>query len=109
MRCTHSVVSVLMTQMGPSLLATAVTTILSAVVMLFTIISFFQKFALILFLTVLQATLGSFIVFLTMTDCIGPEHPTYLVDKCFAMRCKWFATICKKKKPMDDERGTNDG
>lgn len=68
-------------KMGPSILATAVTTILSAIIMLFTVITFFQKFALILFLTVLQASVGSFVVFLTLTDCIGPSNPTYLVDR----------------------------
>ena len=68
-------------QMGPSILATAFTTFCAAVVMMFTIIIFFQKFALILFMTIVQATIGTFIVFLTMTDTIGPSHPTYLVDK----------------------------
>lgn len=68
-------------QMGPSILATALTTILSAIIMLFTVITFFQKFALILFLTVVQASIGSFLILLTMTDCIGPSNPTYLVDK----------------------------
>jgi hypothetical protein len=68
-------------KMGPSVLATAATTILSAVIMLFTVITFFQKFALILFLTVVQASIGSFILFLTMVDCLGPSNPTYLVDR----------------------------
>jgi hypothetical protein len=68
-------------QMGPSILATAFTTIFSALIMLFTVITFFQKFALILFLTVVQASIGSFLLLLTMTDCIGPTNPTYLVDK----------------------------
>jgi predicted RND superfamily exporter protein len=68
-------------KMGPSILATAVTTILSAVIMLFTVITFFQKFALILFLTIIQASAGSFILFLTMVDCFGPSNPTYLVDR----------------------------
>jgi predicted RND superfamily exporter protein len=68
-------------KMGPSILATAATTILSAVIMLFTVITFFQKFALILFLTVIQASVGSFILFLTMADCLGPSNPTYLVDR----------------------------
>lgn len=68
-------------KMGPSILATAATTILSAVIMLFTVITFFQKFALILFFTVLQASIGSFIIFLTMMDCVGPSNPTYLVDR----------------------------
>lgn len=69
-------------KMGPSILATAVTTILSAVVMLFTVITFFQKFALILFFTVIMASLGSFVFLLTVLDCIGPTNPTFLADKC---------------------------
>jgi hypothetical protein len=72
-------------QMGPSILATAVTTILSAVIMLFTVITFFQKFALILFFTVIQASLGSFVIFLVLVDCIGPSNPTYLVDRLFGL------------------------
>lgn len=68
-------------KMGPSILASALTTILSATIMLFTVITFFQKFALILFFTVIQASLGSFIWFLTMVDCIGPSDPTFLADK----------------------------
>merc|ERR1712008_277964 len=67
-------------RMGPSILAAGLTTIAAAIIMLFTVINFFQKFALILFLTITQATVGSFIVFLTLTDCIGPSNPTYLVD-----------------------------
>jgi predicted RND superfamily exporter protein len=43
-----------MITMGPSILATALTTFFSAVVMLFCTIPFFQKFALILFFTVIQ-------------------------------------------------------
>jgi hypothetical protein len=68
--------------MGPSIAATAFTTILSAVVMLFTVITFFQKFALILFFTVIMASIGSFIFLCTLLDCIGPSDPTYLFDKC---------------------------
>jgi hypothetical protein len=71
-------------KMGPSILAAAFTTIASAIIMLFTVISFFQKFALILCFTVIQATIGSFIVFLTMTICIGPSQPTHLVDTLLA-------------------------
>jgi len=67
-------------RMGPSILAAGLTTIAAAIIMLFTVINFFQKFALILFMTIIQATVGSFIVFLTLTDCIGPSNPTYLVD-----------------------------
>merc|ERR1712176_669888 len=69
--------------LGPSILATAITTILSAIVMLFTVINFFRKFALILFLTVIQASAGSIILFIVLVDCLGPSHPTYLFDKLF--------------------------
>lgn len=67
--------------MGPSILAAAFTTICAAIVMLFTVITFFTKFAQILFYTILMATAGSFIVFLTLTDIFGPSNPTALVDK----------------------------
>ena len=67
--------------MGPSILAAAFTTIASATIMLFTVITFFQKFALILFFTVIQATVGSFVVFLAMSICLGPSDPTHLIDK----------------------------
>merc|ERR1712119_16656 len=67
--------------MGPSVLAAAFTTIAGATIMLFTIITFFQKFAIVLFLTIAQSILGSFVVFMSLTDCIGPSNPTYLYDK----------------------------
>merc|ERR1712232_33429 len=67
--------------MGPSILAAAFTTLAAATVMLFTVITFFQKFALILFLTIIFATVGTFVVFLALTDCVGPKNPTYLFDK----------------------------
>jgi len=70
-------------RMGPSVLAAAVTSISAGTVMLFTVITFFQKFALILCMTILQATLGSFVVFLVFTDTIGPSNPTYLADRIF--------------------------
>merc|ERR1712070_1169032 len=71
--------------MGPSILATAWTTFFSAVVMLFCTITFFRKFALVLFLTVIMATLASFVFFITLTNCFGPTNPTYLVDKCLSV------------------------
>jgi len=73
-------------RMGPSILAAAFTTICSAAIMLFTVISFFQQFALILFYTIIQATIGSFVVFTAFTDCIGPSNPTYLVDSIFSSK-----------------------
>merc|ERR1712113_876740 len=71
------------------ILAAGFTSLAGAVIMLFTVITFFQKFALVLFLTIVQATIGSFVVFLVMTDCIGPNEPTYLVDRALeAAGCK---------------------
>jgi len=67
-------------QMGPSILAAGATSIAASIVMLFTIITFFVKFGAILLCTILQATLGSFVVFLVLTDCLGPADPTYLFD-----------------------------
>merc|ERR1711862_200758 len=67
--------------MGPSVLAAAFTTMGGATIMFFTIITFFQKFAIVLFLTITQSILGSFVVFMSLTDCIGPSNPTYLYDK----------------------------
>lgn len=66
--------------MGPSILAAAFTTICSAIIMLFTIVTFFQKFATILFFTVVIATIGSNVVFLTLIICFGPSEPTKFID-----------------------------
>merc|ERR1712150_187315 len=92
--------------MGPSILAAGFTTFSAALVMLFTIITFFEKFAIVLFLTVLQALVGSFVVFLTMTICLGPSNPTYLVDlmlsKCVPILC------CGKQFPTQPEHSTDD-
>lgn len=46
-----------------------------------------QKFAFVLFFAMIQATIGSFVIFLTLTDCIGPARPTYLADKLIE-RCR---------------------
>jgi len=73
------------TTMGPSILATAYTTFFSAIVMLFCTITFFRKFALVLFFTVVMATFASFVVFCTLTNCFGPTNPTYMVDKCLSL------------------------
>lgn len=73
-----------MITMGPSILATAATTFFSAIVMLFCVITFFRKFAQVLFFTIIMATFASFVFFITLTNCFGPSNPTYLVDKCIA-------------------------
>lgn len=67
--------------LGPSVLAAGLTTLAGAVMMLFTIVYFFRIFAIVLFFAIIQAIVGSFVVFLVFTDCMGPSNPTYLYDK----------------------------
>lgn len=67
--------------MGPSILAAAFTTLAAASIMLFTTITFFVKFAVVLFFTIIQATVASFVVFIVIADVCGPSRPTYLIDK----------------------------
>jgi len=71
-------------RMGPSILAAAFTTFCSASIMIFTVITFFQKFAVILFFTILMATVGAFVVFITLSDCLGPSRPTHVMDVLIA-------------------------
>ena len=70
--------------MGPSILAAAFTTFAAASVMLFCQVTFFTKFAQILLATIIHAALGSFIVYLVLTDCFGPSEPTKFVDSLFS-------------------------
>jgi predicted RND superfamily exporter protein len=73
--------------MGPSVLGGAFTTAGGSVAMLFTALIFFQKFATILLLTVLHGAIGSFVVFLAMTDAFGPSAPTATTDKIQSLTC----------------------
>ena len=81
--------------MGPSVLAAAFTTVASAVIMLATKILFFQKFAYVLFFSVVQATFGAFVFFSILVDCIGPSHPTWLMD--------WICSQCSSKEETAQE------
>jgi len=87
--------------MGPSILAAAATTVAAAIVMLFTVISFFLKFGIILLVTIVQATAVSFIVFSVLTDVFGPSQPTYLFDKI-------AAKVTKEGKPQRAEKSSVD-
>jgi predicted RND superfamily exporter protein len=66
--------------LGPSMLAAGFTTLMGSTMMFFTEIFFFHLFGYVLLFTIVQATLASFVLFLAMTDCIGPSNPTYLFD-----------------------------
>lgn len=90
--------------MGPSILAAAFTTMAAAIIMLFCVITFFSKFALILFMTVIQASAGSFVVFLVFTDCIGPSQPTYLVDRALEI----ISNKMKSDEDSLDKKSLND-
>jgi hypothetical protein len=56
-------------------------------------------------MTVIQATVGSFIVFITLVDCIGPTNPTYLVDRLIGKVDRLIGKKPEKlsEKPSDDE------
>lgn len=86
-RCREDRTKFTVVHMGPSILAAAATTFSAAIVMLFCRITFFTKFASILFMTMLHATIGTFVGFLVLADLFGPSEPTKLVDtqlaKCF--------------------------
>jgi len=73
--------------MGPSILASAMTTFSAALVMLFCTLTFFTKFAEMLLLTMTHAIIGSFVLYLVLTDTFGPAEPTKLYDKVTARLC----------------------
>lgn len=72
-------------QMGPSILSGAATTFTAGIVMFFCTISFFQKFGTILMLTMLHAMLGTFVVFISLADSLGPSRPTFLYDAALSL------------------------
>jgi len=74
-----------LTHMGPSILAAAFTTFAAAVVMIFTEITFFYKFAVMLFMTIIHSVIGCMVVFLVLCDCFGPAEPTKGYDTIKAM------------------------
>jgi len=66
--------------MGPSILAAAATTVVAASVMLFCSTPFFTKFSTILLVTMLYATIGSFIFYVVLLDLFGPSEPSKMFD-----------------------------
>ena len=78
-RTRHAVI-----HMGPSILAAAATTLAAAIVMMFCKVVVFKKFSQILMVTILHATIGSFVVFVVLNDTFGPSEPTKLIDSLVA-------------------------
>ena len=73
-----------MIHLGPSFLAAAATTLAAAIVMMFCKVVVFKKFSQILMVTILHATIGSFVVFVVLNDTFGPSEPTKLIDSLVA-------------------------
>lgn len=90
--------------LGPSILAAGFTTLVGAFVMLFTYINFFRLFALVLFFTIVQATIGSFVFFLVLTECFGPSNPTYFVD-CITEKATELWEAKKTNSTTRSQRG----
>ena len=44
-----------------------------------------------------MSTIGSFLFFMTLTNCFGPTDPTYMVDRCLTM-----CGVDKKEEDHDD-------
>jgi len=90
--------------MGPSILAAALTTMSAAVVMLFCKITFFTKFAMILLMTILHATIGSFVVYIVLNDLFGPSEPTRMIDGLIArITGKKTDTVIEEIEPEQEK------
>ena len=92
--------------MGPSILAAAFTTFASSVIMTFTQILFFSRFAYVLLFTITNSMLGAFIVFCTVTNCAGPSNPgVFLSSVMVAMKQVYQQARehCKSARPFRQE------
>ena len=58
--------------MGEPVLASAITTLSTALIMLIAENKFIYKFGVMLIMTVVHSSIGSFVVFLVLCDCFGP-------------------------------------
>lgn len=61
--------------MGPSILAAAITTFVASLFMVFCKMNFFSMFGTVLLLTILHATVGTFVIYLLLCILFGPAHP----------------------------------
>jgi protein dispatched 1 len=91
-------------EMGPSILVGALTAMAGAALMMVTANAFFHKFATILFLTVIQATFGSFALFLSMTDCLGPSRPSAFTDKVFSKCSECLMAVMIHRRVTESPR-----
>ena len=77
-------------EMGPSVMASAFTTLSTALMMLAAENLFIYKFAVMLILVVVHSSIGSFIIFLVLCDCLGPSESTprsYIASKINCGQC----------------------
>lgn len=96
--------------MGPSVLGSGFTTLLTAIIMMFTELTYFRKFAVMLAMAIVHSIIGSFVVFLTLCDCLGPNDPQnlfYRVQKQFNIF--WSSQKCcaKPSSGMDQPINRN--
>ena len=63
--------------MGPSVMGSAVTTLSAAFIMLLAENSFSKKFAAMLVMTIVHSVVGSFVIFLVLCDCFGPNSTCF--------------------------------
>mmetsp|Transcript_79235 Transcript_79235/g.155492 ORF Transcript_79235/g.155492 Transcript_79235/m.155492 type:complete len:166 (+) Transcript_79235:1-498(+) len=95
--------------MGPSMLAAAFTTFASSIIMIFTQIVFFGRFAYVLLFTITHSTLGAFIVFCTLTNCAGPSTPgAFLSSVKVAMQYVYQQAKESYKTPMPNEEKSSE-
>ena len=59
--------------MGEPVLASAITTLSTALIMLIAENKFIYKFGVMLIMMVVHSSVGSFVVFMVLCDCFGPS------------------------------------
>jgi len=77
-------------EMGPSVMASAFTTLSTALMMLAAENLFIYKFAVMLIMVVVHSSIGSFIIFLVLCECFGPSESTvtYRIKDKLCSLCK---------------------
>ena len=80
---------------------------MGATMMLFTTLYFWRLFALVLFFTIVQATVGSFVVFMVFADSIGPSNPTYLVNWILSQLAGIFIPEIEEPKAKSIQENTD--
>ncbi|KAJ3449434.1 sterol-sensing domain [Anaeramoeba flamelloides] len=89
------------THLGISVVSAAITTLSSAFVLFFTIVLFFSRFGVYIWMTIASSVLWSFVFFFAILAVIGP---TKNVGKISFIYRKYFRRNKKKKKEKEKEK-----